>query len=114
MTNAVDFYKALLPVIQAFTEGKVIQFKSSYVKEDWRDFRSPLPDDYPAFTSSSWRWRVKPEEEYAYCNLYKSEAGRLWLGGGYTSREAAEGHPKTHCDRVGCIKVKLEEGRWAE
>ena len=49
--------KELLPIIQAFAEGKVIQCKSSITNE-WRDFNEPafngLPDNY----------RIKPEPKY--------------------------------------------------
>ena len=49
--------KTLLPIIQAFAEGKVIQCKSS-INNEWRDFEEPvfngLPDNY----------RIKPESEY--------------------------------------------------
>lgn len=49
--------KDLLPIIQAFAEGKVIQCKSS-INNEWRDFKEPifngLPDNY----------RIKPEPKY--------------------------------------------------
>ena len=49
--------KKLLPIIQAFAKGKVIQCKSSITNE-WRDFNEPafngLPDNY----------RIKPEPKY--------------------------------------------------
>ena len=49
--------KELLPIIQAFAEGKVIQCKSS-INNEWRDFEEPvfngLPDNY----------RIKPEPKY--------------------------------------------------
>ena len=60
--------KELLPIIQAFAEGKVIQFKSSITNE-WRDFNEPafngLPDNY----------RIKPEPKYRPFKSKKS-AGR--------------------------------------
>lgn len=49
--------KELLPIIQAFAEGKVIQCKNCITNE-WRDFDEPvfsgLPDNY----------RIKPEPKY--------------------------------------------------
>ena len=49
--------KDLLPIIQAFAEGKVIQCKSS-INNEWRGFEEPvfngLPDNY----------RIKPEPKY--------------------------------------------------
>ena len=49
--------KELLPVIQAFAEGKVIQCRSSITNE-WRDF------DEPAFNGVTDNYRIKPEPKY--------------------------------------------------
>ena len=49
--------KELLPVIQAFAEGKVIQCRSSITNE-WRDF------DEPAFNGVIDNYRIKPEPKY--------------------------------------------------
>ena len=49
--------KKLLPIIQAFAEGKVIQCKSCITNE-WRDF------DEPAFNGLPDNYRIKPEPKY--------------------------------------------------
>ena len=49
--------KELLPIIQAFAEGKVIQCKSCITNE-WRDF------DEPAFNGLPDNYRIKPEPKY--------------------------------------------------
>ena len=49
--------KELLPIIQAFAEGKVIQCKSRITNE-WRDF------DEPAFNGLPDNYRIKSEPKY--------------------------------------------------
>ena len=49
--------KELLPIIQAFAEGKDIQCKSCITNE-WRDF------DEPAFNGLPDNYRIKPEPKY--------------------------------------------------
>ena len=51
--------KALLPIIQAFSEGKTIQ--SRYITAEtslWWD------DDNPAFEDDNFEYRIKPESKY--------------------------------------------------
>ena len=48
--------KELLPVIQAFAEGKTVQFKNSF--EDWIDC------DNIIFNRPSKNYRIKPEPKY--------------------------------------------------
>ena len=55
--------KELLPIIQAFAEGKVIQCKNCITNE-WRDF------DAPAFNGLPDNYRIKPEPKY---RLFKSQ-----------------------------------------
>ena len=47
--------KELLPIIQAFAEGKAIQFKTKYV--DW------IETDCPTWVKQS-QYRIKPEPKY--------------------------------------------------
>ena len=47
--------KELLPIIQAFAEGKVIQYKTKYV--DW------IETDCPTWVKQS-QYRIKPELKY--------------------------------------------------
>ena len=49
--------KELLPIIQAFADGKVIQCKNCITNE-WRDF------DEPAFNGLPDNYRIKPEPKY--------------------------------------------------
>ena len=50
--------KELLPIIQAYAEGKTIQYKVNEVKGGWQDMYNPsfnyLPSEY----------RIKPEPKY--------------------------------------------------
>ena len=47
--------KELLPIIQAFAEGKTIQYK---VKGGWQDIDNPSFNDLPS------EYRIKPEPKY--------------------------------------------------
>ena len=49
--------KELLPIIQAFAEGKVIQCRS-IISNEWRDF------DEPAFNGLPDNYRIKPKPKY--------------------------------------------------
>lgn len=57
-------YKKILPVIQAFSEGKVVQFRYK---------NSPLwgtsnPDTRLAFDNPDCEWRIKPEPRRLWLN----------------------------------------------
>lgn len=52
--------KELLPVIQAFAEGKIIQSKIHY-KTEWIDIEK---DDEASFNTTLCDYRIKPEAKY--------------------------------------------------
>ena len=52
--------KELLPIIQAFAEGKTIQFKS--IDDKWDDFYNK--EDKLSFDSPIHKYRIKPEPKY--------------------------------------------------
>lgn len=66
--NRVDAAK-LLPIIQAFGEGKTIQFKSP-TYDRWDDV---TPNTNCAFIYPPHRYRIKPEPEVVYVNKLKKE-----------------------------------------
>lgn len=51
--------KELLPIIQAFAEGKTIQAQNRrpQTSNDWVD----AVDEFLFFDSNDWNWRIKPE-----------------------------------------------------
>lgn len=51
--------KELLPVLQAFAEGKEIDFRSKGFNEEWRELKQ-----IPGLSYDSFEYRVKPEPEY--------------------------------------------------
>lgn len=59
-----DEAKALLPIIQAYAEGKVIQIAT---KEGWKDLANP-----PCFTMAVDRYRIKPEPREWWINVYNN------------------------------------------
>ena len=50
--------KNLLPIMQAYAEGKTIQHRSNKRINDWKDI------DHPIFDDSSDNYRIKPEPKY--------------------------------------------------
>jgi hypothetical protein len=52
--------RELLPVIQAFAEGKEIQERFIGGKDDWSDCSERGPSA-PAWNSTKWEFRIKPE-----------------------------------------------------
>lgn len=52
--------KELLPIIQAFADGKTIQFKS--IDDKWDDFGNK--EDKLSFDSPIHKYRIKPEPKY--------------------------------------------------
>jgi hypothetical protein len=46
----------LMPVMEAWLAGKVVQFCNQQMFEDWQDFKG----DSPAFTDQNLAWRIKP------------------------------------------------------
>lgn len=57
----VEEVKEILPIIQAFVDGKIIQYRG--LKGDWIDYTNP---EYLSinFLSFSHNYRVKPEPKY--------------------------------------------------
>lgn len=51
--------KILLPIIQAFAEGKEIEYRSKGFDEEWKKLRK-----IPGLSYSSFDYRIKPEPEY--------------------------------------------------
>lgn len=51
--------KELLPIIQAFAEGKEIEFRSKGFDEEWRELKQ-----IPGLSYDSFEYRIKPEPKY--------------------------------------------------
>lgn len=61
--------KELLPIIQAFAEGKEIEFRSKGFDEEWRKV-----NEIPGLSYSSFDYRIKPEPR---CRPFK-DADECW------------------------------------
>jgi len=57
--------KELLPVIQAYAEGKTVQAKYKNREDDWDDQSSPS-----FYSEGSLEYRIKPEPEVIYVNRF--------------------------------------------
>lgn len=76
-----EFWKNLIPVIRAWTEGKTIQMRYPGPGASWSDYRG----DCPEFEDDDLEWRVKPEPRFLYVNEY---AGNVF-GNAHTLSEHA-------------------------
>lgn len=53
-----EYAKELLPIIQAFAEGKTLQYRVNNENNEWKDINNP------AFNDLSSEYRIKPEPKY--------------------------------------------------
>lgn len=53
--------KKLLPILEAYANGKVIQFYYTYPEPHWKDVK---PDEYLDFSKDVINYRIKPEPTY--------------------------------------------------
>ena len=51
--------KALLPIIKAFSEGKIIEYRDSKFKDDWK-----IVKEIPNLSFGCFEYRIKPEHQY--------------------------------------------------
>ena len=51
--------KALLPIIKAFSEGKIIEYRDSMFKDDWK-----IVKEIPNLSFGYFEYRIKPEPKY--------------------------------------------------
>lgn len=90
-------WKALLPVVTAFAEGKVIQER--YDGGGWRDIP---PWSTLAFSLDAENYRVKPEPREFYINIYDDGCKYLHA----TSTAAAQAFSSRSCYAGTTIKVR--------
>jgi hypothetical protein len=91
--------KRLLPVIQAFAEGKKVQWRPSG-RSLWSTVNTPSfhPDH---------EWRVEPEKIVRWLNLYGNSENPV-AGGFYDSKFEADQFAEP--SRIACIRIEFEEG----
>lgn len=61
--------KELLPVLQAWAEGKEVQVTLAGT-EEWNNYGQPSPLIDPNFENPKWKWRVKPEAREWWVAFY--------------------------------------------
>lgn len=87
--------KTFLPFIQAFAEGKEIQFKEQ-ASAIWKN------TECPSFILGC-EYRIKPEKKKAWVNIYYNK-----MCGHYSSKKAADEGAMS--GRMACIEIEYEEG----
>ena len=53
-----EYIKIMLPIMQAFAEGKTLQYRVNKENNEWRDINNPSFYDAPS------EYRIKPEPKY--------------------------------------------------
>lgn len=110
----------LLPIIQAWVEGKEIECKS---------LLNPNPHWFPIMIhdnhdfSHNWEYRIKSEVKEGWINIYPPEDNMFYQnrtlanrvignsGGVYLDEEMADiANEKNGNNRVACIKITYTEG----
>ncbi len=93
--------KKLLPVLQAFAEGKPVQFKGIHTQE-WTDIL------WPSF-STDLEWRIKPKPKVkvkGWINIYSDRSSLSgWI---YKTKEEADGLRIHSC--IACVEIEYEQG----
>ena len=92
-------------VLQAFAEGKEIQFQIG--PKEWRTLNYGI-EDIAENVSPAWdqyKWRVKPEKKTGWINIYPNGfAGFVYS----TQVKCMQEHNWN--TRIACIKITYEEG----
>jgi len=91
--------KAMLPFLQAFAEGKDVQYQNFV--GNWVTLASIGESEQPE------RYRIKPEPIVRYANIYPAlqDASILHL-----TRTIADS--KACYSRIACIRIEFEEGQF--
>lgn len=105
--------KELLPIIQAFAEGKTIQQYSSISPErGWVDYKEYHDWNIWVADDKVYKWRIKPEKKKGWVNIYPySQQPNKYAGdvvGIYNTKELADAGAVLN--RVACIEIEYEEG----
>lgn len=119
--------KTLLPIIQAFAEGKEIQYISKISPErGWIDYKySPFTQqvEWSIFNHNPhyYQWRIKPEKKTGWVNVYPAHKGITqiaethldknnngFVGSVWPTKEIAKSYQNRDC--IACIEVSFEEG----
>jgi hypothetical protein len=92
--------KAMLPFLQAFAEGKDVQYQNFV--GNWVTLASIGESEQPE------RYRIKPEPVVRYANIYPS----MRDSGLHLTRELADN--RACHSRIACIRIEFEEGQYDE
>lgn len=116
--------KELLPVIQAFAEGRTIQWRDNKAAPEWFDIISEAIFVGINFNQEDIEWRIKPEKKTGWINIYPKESNEYFggthsefvlgnSGGVYTDKKMADhinAQNSPPHKRIACIKISYAEG----
>ena len=88
--------KALLPVMQAFAEGKDVEYRP-IGNPEWR----PATAMMPVYHDNE--YRVKPEKVVQWLNIYRDGHNTPYATKYKCDRQA-------NTDRIACIRIEYTEG----
>lgn len=95
--------KELLPVIQAFAEGKPVQYKND---GEWKD----VNPKYGLAWFDNCDYRVKPKEETWYYNVYRGLCAAA-VDRAHISLAGAKSDRNPHYSPLGIIKIETEDNK---
>ncbi len=84
-------------VLIAIAEGREVQFHYGSMK----GWRTPASDDVNPLNHPEYAWRVKPQKQRMWVNVYKTIFG-------YSTKD--EANERAAPDRIACIEIEFEEG----
>lgn len=106
-SDVKEYYKRILPLVEALIRGETIQYKGKRAKE-WTDVQYPsfTPSDRTIIEALNLEYRIKPKEitRKMYCNIYD---GQIF---GHLSKEKADTLRNTLCIACKEIEITYTEG----
>jgi len=98
--------KELLPIIQAYAEGKQIQWKDTDDNVAFKDVNEDVIwfDDYD--------YRVKPEKKVVWMNVYRVPGDADVFGAAHKTKEISDAFAGGNDleFRIACLRIEYEEG----
>jgi hypothetical protein len=98
--------KELLPIIQAYAEGRDVQIREGcFPKRDWVDVLGE-----PDFSNPRIEYRIKPEPKTGWINIYSAELDGGAMDAGYIFKTKWEADQYCARNRIACIQITYTEG----
>lgn len=97
-----EYAQQVLPLIQAWVEGKTIQVKST--SGEWNDY---VEGDSICWDALNYERRIKPEMKTGWINIYPG-----YSSSAFSTKKTAD--TLANLDRIACIQISYYEGEGLE